>query len=282
MTKLKPSKLGFGQINRRNALRLALNATIGGLGALMGGGLTHMSSAAERSAIEYSLLRESWQAWREEERGHQTTQTVADSNITAASDPVVAQTQPTTRTSPTPSRIATQSKSAQTPAAKNGPVGTGTSTASNTGTGYAVPTRLLIPDIGLDVPIQTVGIVYSRGGAEWGSPAWRAAGWHNTSAKLGEPGNLVLNGHNNILGRVFAGLYNLTPGSLVTLKGTNRSVVYRLSHHLLLREAGQPISVLMENAKHILPTNDTRLTMVTCWPITNNTHRWIWIGYPTA
>ena len=130
MTKLKPSKLGFGQINRRNALRLALNATIGGLGALMGGGLTHMSSAAERSAIEYSLLRESWQAWREEERGHQTTQTVADSNITAASDPVVAQTQPTTRTSPAPSRIATQSKSAQTPAAKNGPVGTGT--------GYAV------------------------------------------------------------------------------------------------------------------------------------------------
>lgn len=282
MTELNPSKQIFGQINRRKVLRMALSAATGGLGALLGAG--QIGNAAERSAIEYALLRETWQTWRDEEHMGRVAQIGADAPA-AASDPA-----PNTRTSPAPRRVTPKNTVTQTPASKNGPTGTGaskstspTSTPSaSTSTGYEVPTRLVIPDISLDVPIQTVGIIYSRGGAEWGSPAWRAAGWHNTSSKLGEPGNLVLNGHNNIYGRVFAGLYNLKPGNLVTIRGATRTVVYRLSHSLLLREAGQPVSVLMENAKHILPTNDTRLTMVTCWPITNNTHRWIWVGYPTA
>ncbi|MCW1968202.1 MAG: sortase [Anaerolineae bacterium] len=273
-------KQNVGQINRRKVLRMALSAATGGLGALLGAG--QIGNAAERSAIEYAVLRDTWQTWRDEEHMGQGYQANANAPL-AASDPA-----PNTRTSPAPSRAATPKTAVQTPTSKNGPTGTGVakSTASTTSTaastGYEVPTRLVIPDISLDVPIQTVGIIYSRGGAEWGSPAWRAAGWHNTSSKLGEPGNLVLNGHNNIYGRVFSGLYNLKPGNLVTIRGATRTVVYRLSHYLLLREAGQPVSVLMENAKHILPTGDTRLTMVTCWPITNNTHRWIWIGYPTT
>ncbi|MCS7061569.1 MAG: sortase [Anaerolineae bacterium] len=147
-----------------------------------------------------------------------------------------------------------------------------------------VPRQILIPAIDLSAPIQPVSLAVSANGrtAEWGLPIGRAAGWHNTSARLGESGNLVLNGHHNIEGRVFERLKDLQPGDRIILLGAYRKVTYEVVDRKLLRERGQPIPVRIENARWIRPTSDDRLTLVTCWPPTDNSHRLIVIARPIA
>jgi len=144
---------------------------------------------------------------------------------------------------------------------------------------FEQPTHIVIPAIKIDAPVAEAGIIINKQGQpEWDLPKGRVAAWHNNSSMLGQPGNLVLNGHNNIEGSIFAGLYDLKPGDKVILRSKSREVTYELSYYKLLKEKGEPVSVLIENAKYIEPTQDDRITLVTCWPITNNTHRWIWVG----
>ena len=144
---------------------------------------------------------------------------------------------------------------------------------------FEQPTHIVIPAIKVDAPVAEAGIIINKQGQpEWDLPKGRVAAWHNNSSLLGQPGNLVLNGHNNIEGSIFAGLYDLKPGDKVILRSKSREVTYELSYYKLLKEKDQPVSVLIENAKYIEPTPDDRITLVTCWPITNNTHRWIWVG----
>jgi sortase (surface protein transpeptidase) len=49
---------------------------------------------------------------------------------------------------------------------------------------------------------------------------------------------------------------------------------------LILPEAGQPLEVRVENAKYILPTEDERVTLVTCHPYGSLRNRLIVIAYP--
>ncbi len=143
------------------------------------------------------------------------------------------------------------------------------------------PTQISIPAINLNVPVMEAHLaVYANGSAEWVLPKGRVAAWHNNSALLGEGGNLVLNGHNNIEGSVFARLQELKPGMQVIVRSKSRQITYRLDEKELLLERGQPMSVLLDHGKYILPTGDDRLTLVTCWPNTDNSHRLIWIAYP--
>jgi sortase A len=50
---------------------------------------------------------------------------------------------------------------------------------------------------------------------------------------------------------------------------------------MILKELGEPIEVRYQNARWILPSLDERLTLVTCWPKTGNTHRLIIVAFPT-
>jgi len=147
-----------------------------------------------------------------------------------------------------------------------------------------VPLRIIIPAINLDAPVKPVTLIVSRDGrtAEWGVPSGRTSGWHSASARLGEPGNLVLNGHHNIRGRVFARVKELQPLDQIIVIGARRKVTYEVSERKLLLERGQPLAVRIENAQWIMPTDDTRLTLVTCWPPTDNSHRLVVIAQPVA
>jgi sortase A len=49
---------------------------------------------------------------------------------------------------------------------------------------------------------------------------------------------------------------------------------------LILKEKGEPPEVREQNTAWIAPTEDERLTMVTCWPYTNNTHRLVIVAKP--
>jgi sortase A len=48
----------------------------------------------------------------------------------------------------------------------------------------------------------------------------------------------------------------------------------------IVKEKGESVEVRRKNAQWIAPTNDERLTLVTCWPYTNNTHRVIVVAKP--
>ncbi len=167
------------------------------------------------------------------------------------------------------------------------PAATSASTVapSATATSAVPPSRIVIPVIGLDAPVETVGWhTETDGGAAtsvWDVPDRRAAGWLKTSAPAGQPGNTVLDGHHNINGLVFRYLVNLKPGDLIDLYAGSTVYHYAVTEKHILLDKGQPLSVRMANAQWIQPTTDDRLTLVTCWPFTNNTHRLIIVAMPT-
>lgn len=156
--------------------------------------------------------------------------------------------------------------------------------ASPTPISGAPPTRIRIAAIGLDAPVVPVGqhAVTLDGElfSQWDVPPTRAAGWHQTSAPLGAPGNTVLNGHHNVYGEVFRYLAALKPGDWIALDAADRRYHYVVVQTMTLAEEGQPLDVRAENARWILPTADERVTLVTCWPSYANTHRLVVIALP--
>ena len=148
----------------------------------------------------------------------------------------------------------------------------------------ALPTRILIPAIGVDAPVVPVSwqAVETDGQAQvaWEVPDMYAAGWHETSAPLGAPGNTVLNGHNTTNGEVFRDLYTLEVGETIAVYSNDVPYTYAVTEILILPEADQPLEVRLENARYILPTDDERLTIVTCHPYGSLRYRLIVIAHP--
>ncbi len=142
------------------------------------------------------------------------------------------------------------------------------------------PQRLIIPAIKLDAPVELVGWHTVTGVSQWDVPDHFAAGWLKTSALLGKPGNTVLTGHHNIAGEVFRYLVNLKPGDEIEVQGDGQSYFYQVVTRKILLELGQPMEVRLDNAKWMQPTDDERLTLITCWPYTSNSHRLIIVAEP--
>jgi len=109
-----------------------------------------------------------------------------------------------------------------------------------------------------------------------------AAGWHETSAPLGMPGNIVLNGHNTTNGEVFRDLYTLEAGDTIIVYSGDVPYTYAVSEILILPEAGQPLEVRLENARYVTTTDDERLTLVTCHPYGSLRYRLIAIAHPAV
>lgn len=150
-----------------------------------------------------------------------------------------------------------------------------------------LPTNITIPDIDLDAPVVPIGwkveVIGGQNQAIWDVPDWRAAGWHDTSAQIGVVGNTVLNGHNTSRGEVFRDLYKLEIGAEIMMEGEDgNTYLYRVEQIYILREAGQPLSVRLENARYIQDTPDERLTLVTCHPYGSLANRLVVIAYPVA
>lgn len=144
-------------------------------------------------------------------------------------------------------------------------------------------TRIVAESIGLDAPVVAVGWTTEiRSGVSvniW-TVADYAAGWHKNSALPGQGGNIVLSGHHNINGEVFRYTIDLNVGDIVTLYLGDQTYKYAVVDKFIVKDKGEPDAVRRENAKWIGPFNEERLTLVTCWPYTNNTHRAIVIAKP--
>jgi sortase A len=147
-----------------------------------------------------------------------------------------------------------------------------------------LPERLEVPAIKLDIPVvelgwstkkNTEGQVFS----EW-DVADFAAGWHKNSALPGAAGNVVMSGHNNIKGAVFRQLDRLKRGDEVIVYAGNEPYTYAVDEVLILPEKYAALEQRKANAAYIKPTTDDRLTLVSCWPRNDNTHRIVVIARP--
>ncbi len=151
------------------------------------------------------------------------------------------------------------------------------------------PTRLLIPALNLDTPVETMGwkVVEDAKGlrSEWEVVDF-AAGHHINSAFPGEAGNVVLSGHNNIGGSVFKSVCVIgQPGvdfglgdEMILEDEMGRRFAYQVNGWRRMQEANASIAQRQDNAQYLNPTTDAQLTLVTCWPPNSNTHRVVVTG----
>ena len=147
-----------------------------------------------------------------------------------------------------------------------------------------LPSRLKIPAIKVDTPVvelgwstkkSTSGSIFS----EW-DVAQYAAGWHINSALPSDGGNVVMSGHNNILGSVFRELDQLKRGDEISVFEGGQEYTYQVDEVLILPEKYATDKQRQANVNYIEPTNDDRLTLVSCWPRDDNTHRIVVIAKP--
>jgi LPXTG-site transpeptidase (sortase) family protein len=154
--------------------------------------------------------------------------------------------------------------------------------ATETASQFPIPDRLWIDALKIDAKIQAVGPGkrVGKGNVEWSAPNNKNIGWHDYSGRFGQGKNIVLNGHNNIFGSVFRKLYTLKEGDEIRLGAGEQVTNYKVEKVLILKERGQPMSVRIENAQYIQPSTEDRLTLVSCYPETSNTHRVIVLAKP--
>ncbi len=209
--------------------------------------------------------------------GPTLTQTVEQDSIGGSEQPTLVPTRvviPAT-TTPTPLPEATAEVIANPTPPPQVPVPSGD----------IIPSRLVISSVGIDADIIPVGwTVIQRNGQEYSiwQVADHAVGWHKTTASLGQPGNTVMAGHHNVNGEVFKDLVNVEVGDKVITYANGQAYEYTVELKTIVKEKGEPVEVRRRNAKWISPTDDERLTFVTCWPYTNNTHRVIVVAKPAT
>jgi sortase A len=148
----------------------------------------------------------------------------------------------------------------------------------------AIPTRLVVADIGKEAPVLPVSWQPADETAQpegaWEVPDGGAVGWHCDSTPLGVAGNTVLNGHTTTGGEVFRDLYQVEVGEAISVYSQDLAFTYVVSETLILPEVGQPREVREANASYLLPTEDERLTLVTCHPYGSLRNRLIVIARP--
>jgi LPXTG-site transpeptidase (sortase) family protein len=146
------------------------------------------------------------------------------------------------------------------------------------------PNRITAPSIGLDAKVVPLG--WHQVTAEDGSTysdwdvASFVAGWHKNSGLPGEGTNVVLSGHHNIEGEVFRYVVDLKVGDTVTLWEEGNRYDYFVQQTMILEDKDVPYEQRLDNALWLNPSEEERLTLVTCWPYTNNTHRVIVVALP--
>ncbi|MEJ2759425.1 MAG: sortase [Anaerolineales bacterium] len=147
-----------------------------------------------------------------------------------------------------------------------------------------MPKHIQIPVIELeaDIGFATLRDVEVNGKKfqQWVAPDF-VVGWHFTSAPLGEPGNTVLNGHHNINGEVFKNLHLVQIGDEIILSSDVGVYHYQVASVMILPEKYESEEVRLQNAKWIQPSEDERITLITCWPYESNTHRVIVVALPS-
>jgi LPXTG-site transpeptidase (sortase) family protein len=147
-----------------------------------------------------------------------------------------------------------------------------------------IPDRIVIPSVGIDASVIVAQYNSTKIDGEtfgqWEAPDELAAGWHPDSALLGQPGNTVINGHHNEYGEVFSNLVNAQVGDLIYVYSGTHKFSFIIANRMILQERFVDMQTRIQNARWLASSDDTRLTLVTCWPKISNTHRLILVARP--
>lgn len=108
--------------------------------------------------------------------------------------------------------------------------------------------RIQVPAIQVDAPVVQ--------GDGW-EQLKKGVGQYIGSANPGQPGNVVLSGHNDVYGEVFRRLDELEPGDTIVIFTINRQYFYVVSG----RQIVEPTQVEV-----MAPTSDPTLTLISCYP----------------
>lgn len=131
-------------------------------------------------------------------------------------------------------------------------------------------TRIVIPEIDLDSAVVEVGWhveeVNGQRVAVW-DVAEYAVGHHHASGNAGGGTNIVLAAHAGGYGGVFRRLIELEPADEVLLYADGRQYLYVVEEIVLVQEVGVPMEVRLENARYTAPSEEERVTLITCWPV---------------
>lgn len=131
--------------------------------------------------------------------------------------------------------------------------------AAESGVGLGYATRLWMPDIRLDTPVEQAGIVTSPSGElDWEMKPFVAAHYGDLTARVGRPGNAVMAGHVATLseGNVFRNLSLAQVGNLVYVQDAE-GVLYTY-------EITDVRLVSIDDTSVVEPTLESRLTLITC------------------
>jgi sortase A len=146
------------------------------------------------------------------------------------------------------------------------------------------PDRITIGAIDLDAPVveatEKTFDINKKLYKQWQVPDVFAAGWSKESGSPGGGTNIVLFGHHNVNGAVFAKLYKLQKGDSIVIYTGEKAFSYTVQQITKVKERGVSFAQMLENASWILPTPEERLTLVTCWPPYESTYRLIVVARP--
>lgn len=146
------------------------------------------------------------------------------------------------------------------------------------------PDKIIAPAINLDASIATTTwtvVDYNGTPTSTWTVSDDSAGWHQNSALPGHGSNIVLSGHHNIGSEVFRHLVELEVGDEIILQADGYNYHYTVTDRFILPERGISEEQREQNAQWILPTIDERVTLVTCWPDNDNSHRLIVVAKPS-
>ncbi|MDT8306993.1 MAG: sortase [Anaerolineae bacterium] len=149
------------------------------------------------------------------------------------------------------------------------------------------PARIVIPALAIDAPVREVRLErFEQEGQplfRWQVPDEYAAGWHVDSAALGYRGNTVLNGHHNVHGAIFGDLISLPTGADIYLYDLDgNGYHYQVTEQELIPERDESVALRRANAHWMERKPDERITIITCWPRTDNTHRLVVVAKPAG
>ena len=137
--------------------------------------------------------------------------------------------------------------------------------------------RIAIPAIDLNSRVED--IYPSKSNTISGSirftwdPIANAVGHYNTSGNPGEGQNIVLTGHNNMLGEVFRDLDQLSLGDQVTLFTNEKSFDYQVQKKLIVPYTGVEAEGDAALQAYASPQSSEMVTLISCWPYYTNFHR---------
>lgn len=139
-----------------------------------------------------------------------------------------------------------------------------------------------LPAISVRAPVRPVGWNAETEDSlpDWDNPE-AEVGWVVSSALPGDTGNMILYGHNNIHSSVFMRLSEMQAGDSIILTTGEGEWRYRVREVVILEIGGEQAN-LSAYQEYLQPKNETVLTLLSCWPPDNNTHRVIVLAEPES